>query len=242
MDGSLDIGRVLSRGFQTIANQFAVFAALAILLAGVPAVVARAVVPMALTPAQAVAVFLSPWSWLSMFVGLVLHALLQAALVRASIQDLRFQPVELGPLLGESFSLLLPMIGITIVMFVALAFGMILLVVPGIILMCMWMVAVPVLVEERQGIFGSLRRSAELTKGSRWWIFLLLVIYLVASGMINGITELTADSSNLVALIVSLIVSSLTGMVSAAMVASLYIELRGLREGGAASSLAEIFA
>ena len=43
-------------------------------------------------------------------------------------------------------------------------------------------------------------------------------------------------------LIVNLIVSSVTGMVASAMVASLYIELRALKEGAGAGGLAEIFA
>jgi uncharacterized membrane protein len=248
MGGNFDLGRVLSRGFQTIANQFAVFAALAILLAGVPSVLMRALAPTLVTapsPDAPFAMFLAPWFWISMLVGIVLSALLQAALVRGSIQDLRSEPVELGPILMESLSLVVPMIVMSIVIFVGFIFGMILLLVPGIILYCMWIVAVPVLVEERRGIFGSLSRSAELTKGSRWWIFLLLVIYLVVGGVISGMTRFTAsmnDTSNIPALIISLIVSSATGVVTAAMVASLYIELRAVKEGGAGGSLAEIFA
>ena len=245
MGGSLDIGRVLSRGFQTIANQFAVFATLAILLAGVPAVVMGLFSTTAATPAAAFATILSPWFWGTFLITILFSFILQAALVRASILDLRSEPVELGPILLESLSLVLPMIGMTFVMGIAVIFGMILLIVPGIILFCMWIVAVPVLVGERRGVFGSLERSAELTKGSRWWIFLLLILYVVAGAIVSalsGFAGIATGDSSVASLIVNLLVTSVTGMVASAMVASLYIELRALKEGAGAGGLAEIFA
>jgi hypothetical protein len=245
MNDSLDIGRVLTRGFQTIANQFAVLATLSILLAGIPAVIMGLFVARAADPAQAFAVIMSPWFWLTFLITILFSFVLQAALVRASILDLRSEPVEIGPILLEALSLLLPVIGVALVTGIAVMFGMILLIVPGIMLLCMWIVAVPVLVGERRGVFGSLERSAELTKGSRWWVFLLLVIYLVAGGIISGVTGrltgLTGGPSSVPTLIVSMIVSSVTGMVAAVMVASLYIELRALKEGDA-GDLSEIFA
>ena len=41
-----------------------------------------------------------------------------------------------------------------------------------------WIVAAPAQVVERTGVFGAFSRSAELTRGHRWPIFGLLVIYL----------------------------------------------------------------
>ena len=246
MNDSLDIGRVLSRGFQTIANQFAVLAALSILLAGIPAVVmGMFAARTAGDPAQALAIISSPWYWATFLITILFSFILQAALVRASILDLRSEPVAIGPILVEALSLLLPMIGMTFVIGISVMFGMILLIVPGIMLLCMWIVAVPVLVGERRGVFGSLERSAELTKGSRWWIFLLLIIYVVAAAIVrsvSGLTGLTAGSASVTTLIVTMIVSTIIGMVASVMVAALYIELRGLKEGEAAGGLAEIFA
>jgi len=45
---------------------------------------------------------------------------------------------------------------------------MIFLLVPGFILLAMWIAAAPVMLVEHLGIIDSLKRSTELTKGSRW--------------------------------------------------------------------------
>jgi hypothetical protein len=51
--------------------------------------------------------------------------------------------------------------------------------VPGILLFIMWSVAVPVKVLENQGIFDSMSRSMELTKGSRGRIFVIALLILL---------------------------------------------------------------
>ena len=61
-----------------------------------------------------------------------------------------------------------PLVVLSVIQSVAIACGLVLLVVPGVILLGMWMIAAPVMVVERLGIVDSLQRSAELTKGSRF--------------------------------------------------------------------------
>ena len=61
-----------------------------------------------------------------------------------------------------------PLVVLSVIQSVASACGLVLLVVPGVILLGMWMIAAPVMVVERLGIVDSLQRSAELTKGSRF--------------------------------------------------------------------------
>ena len=51
---------------------------------------------------------------------------------------------------------------------IAIGVGMIFLLVPGFILLAMWIAAAPVMLVEHLGIIDSLKRSTELTKGSRW--------------------------------------------------------------------------
>lgn len=51
---------------------------------------------------------------------------------------------------------------------IAIGIGMALLLVPGFILLAMWIAAAPVMLVEGLGIVESLKRSAELTRGSRW--------------------------------------------------------------------------
>jgi hypothetical protein len=161
------------------------------------------------------------------------------------VLDLSGRRGDLAGSLTAALGLLLPMIGLTIVSGVAIGFALLFLIVPGIILYVMWIVAVPVLVEERRGIFGSLSRSFELTRGSRWHIFGLLVIFIILSTVISAVLGLlnmgVALQSPLLFAGTSAIAAAISGLVMSAMLASLYFELRTVKEGATIDSLAEIF-
>jgi hypothetical protein len=58
-----------------------------------------------------------------------------------------------------------------------IVFGLILLVVPGIILGLMWALTVPVAAIENTGLLDSLNRSAELTKGGRGRVFVIYLLF-----------------------------------------------------------------
>jgi hypothetical protein len=76
-------------------------------------------------------------------------------------------------------------------LFVGLAFlvGLCLLVIPGIVLLVRYWVAVPVAVIESPGASASLRRSEELTDGNRWHVFAIAIIMgfivIVAAGLLG---------------------------------------------------------
>ena len=50
---------------------------------------------------------------------------------------------------------------------IAIAIGFVLLIIPGLFLITIWSVIVPVIVIERTGVFDSFGRSRELVKGQR---------------------------------------------------------------------------
>ena len=52
--------------------------------------------------------------------------------------------------------------------------------VPGLMMAVAWIVAAPALVVERTGVFGAFSRSAQLTRGRRWVLFALGVIFFIA--------------------------------------------------------------
>ncbi len=54
---------------------------------------------------------------------------------------------------------------------------MVLLVVPGIIVALMWSFVTPVLVVERTGLIDTFQRSRDLTRGHRWALLGLIVVY-----------------------------------------------------------------
>ena len=237
--GRIDIGSVVSRGFDTLRRQIRPFLALSIVLAGLPVLVLQYL----LGDGSGSADFdVGSLSWLiTMITGYVL----QAALMRSSILDQNGQPAEIEESIAVAIRLLLPMIGIAILTWILVIVGMVLLIVPGVIAYLMLIVAVPCLVEERRGVTESMRRSRELTKGSRGMILLLVILfsifYFAVEGFVGVVTGIFGGDSDLGTAIEAGLVSALTAMFMAVMLASLYIELRTVKEGATTDSLAAIF-
>jgi uncharacterized membrane protein len=241
----IDIGRVLQRAFQALGRNAAGFILLSVALAGIPTLgfewVALSNNP---DPENAFAgpgalVNLAAWL-LSVFTTYLLNA----ALVRSVILDLSDRPVDLQGSMVGAVSLVLPMVGLAIVTGLGVGLGLILLIVPGIIFYIMWIVAVPVLVEERAGVFGSMSRSTDLTRGSRWQIFALLLVFLFFFGALSAVTQRIAGEtpSAFVAALVAGVAATAYALLGAVGTASLYVELRTVKEGATADGLADIFA
>lgn len=76
---------------------------------------------------------------------------------------------------GRIFYLALIMFGY----WIGIGVGFLLLIVPGIILVLMWSLTIPVAVIEDTGLRDSVNRSTELTKGSRGRVFVIYVLFLV---------------------------------------------------------------
>ena len=49
-----------------------------------------------------------------------------------------------------------------------------------------WIMAVPAQVVEQPGVFGAIGRSADLTRGHRWPIFGLMIIFAIGSTAAQG--------------------------------------------------------
>lgn len=68
-----------------------------------------------------------------------------------------------------------PLLLLSILLSVVVGAGLFLLIAPGVVLWVMFRVAVPALVIQRTGVLESFGRSRELTSGSRWRLFLMLL-------------------------------------------------------------------
>lgn len=175
-------------------------------------------------------------------VGMILAAVMQAALVRVAIEDLNGKRPSLGDCIGTAISLLLPTIGVALLTTFGAAFALLLLVVPGIILFLRWSVSVPSLVQERLGVFSSMARSSELTKGSRWPLFGLWIILILAAGAIQLALERVMPAVGVTAaLSLDAVATSLVSLLTTVAPAVSYVELRRVKEGTSVEDLAEIF-
>jgi hypothetical protein len=107
--------------------------------------------------------------------------LLEAALVKA-VQDGR--DGRKGLSVAQTFRSVvpdLPTVAIaSIVAGIAIWIGLALLVVPGLYLLTIWAVIIPVLVIERRGAFAAFGRSQQIVRGHGWQVFgILVLLYLV---------------------------------------------------------------
>ena len=241
----IDVGKVVSRGFDVIKRNAGPYGAVALLLGGLPGFLVGLATVNGIETANPIAMFISPLYWGAILLSLLCGSVLQAALVRSSILDLSGRPADVGGSLTAALALLPALIGLTVLTSIILIVGFILLIVPGIIFYVIFSVAVPVLVEERPGIIGSLERSVALTRGSRWQVFGVLVVYILfymAISMVLGVVGGVAGQQSLVAqLFVSTVIGVAGTLVFAALLASLYVELRTVKEGATTESLAAIF-
>jgi len=124
-------------------------------------------------------------------VGIIAAFLLQATLVKA-VQDVRDGRADLS--IGETVSAATPYLGAvagaSILAGIAITIGLILLIVPGLFLITIWAVIVPVIVLERSGVFASFGRSHQLVRGRGWHVFgtlVLLWVVLLAVNLVLGL-------------------------------------------------------
>jgi hypothetical protein len=252
---NVDIGRVITRGFEALKGNFLPFLGFALLLAGVPAfcqayLLATNVEQVRVGAIDGLSYVMALFG--GIFVTFAGGIVLQGVLTRSTILQLSGRAPDVPGSALLALRLLLPLVGISICVGFMIGVGLICLIVPGIILWCAFSVSVPALVEERGGVFASLGRSRELTRGSRLMIFLLGVLIWVFSLIIGAIFGAIGGAAGLrfglgptqliYAGLSQGLAASLTQVISTVLIAALYVELREVKEGAGAGELAEVFA
>ena len=159
--------------------------------------------------------------------------LIQAALTEgvADVRDGRAD-LSLGETLGRAWPRLWTVVGVSIVAGIAIALGLVLLIVPGLYLMTIWSVVVPVVVLERLGVFQAMGRSRELVRGYGWTVFGVIVLtFLIdfAASIVLGIAlgGLPAAAAHYFG---NVITTTLVTPFVAATWTSMYFQLRELQE------------
>lgn len=252
---NFEIGRVLSLTFSVIGRNAPLFFGLSFVVNGIPQMGLQYLQlstlglgqPGVVPSADAAMTYLT-FTGLYLVFAVVFGGLLNAMLCRAAIEDLNGGRPQLGDCLATAVAVLLPLIAIGLVSGIAIFVGFLFLIVPGIYLALGWVVAVPVLVQEREGVFGSLSRSRALTRGSRWRLFAMFLVMLVMLwvlsiplGMFMALGG--ALGAPFVAPAISTAISAtLSSVFSTTIAAVSYIELRRIREGTGIEELAQIFA
>jgi hypothetical protein len=168
---------------------------------------------------------------LAVVVSLVGAFLTQGALAKA-IQDLLDGHVDMG--FGETLAAARPYLGriagASILAGLGIAFGLILFIIPGLVLLTWWSLITPVIVFENSGAVESLGRSRRLVSGWAWQVFgvfLLMFLLLIGFGILLGVVLLPLPDD-----VAQFVSDALGGAITAPFIALvaiiLYNRLRGL--------------
>jgi hypothetical protein len=123
---------------------------------------------------------------LGSLVSIVAAFVLQATLVKA-VQDVRDGHADLS--IGETVRGALPFIApvalASILAGIAITIGLLLIIVPGLFLITIWAVIVPVIIIERSAALASFGRSRQLVRGHGWHVFGTLVLVYIIMLVVN---------------------------------------------------------
>lgn len=128
---------------------------------------------------------------LAAIVSIIAAFLLQATLIKA-VEDVRDGRVDLS--FGETMQAARPAVGrvalASIVAGIGITIGLVLLIVPGLYLLTIWCLVVPVVVLEGAETFAALGRSRQLVRGHGWQVFgtlVLVFVVLLVVGVVIGL-------------------------------------------------------
>ena len=192
--------------------------------------------------------FLLPGVPLALALGQVADAvmglILSGAVAYAVFQELGGRHAGIGEALTRGLTRFFPLLLASLLTGMGMVLGFMLLLIPGLILMCLWSLVVPACVLERLGPLSSLSRSARLTKGYRWPVFGLILLTVIAGLILYAAAVFMATllTDNFVAIIAFSIppVAILTAF-QEVMTTIIYYDLRGVKEGLTLDNLVDVF-
>jgi hypothetical protein len=184
--------------------------------------------------------------WLGLLVSALISLAgtfwLQGALIQA-VSDVRDGRADLS--VSETFSQVYPRLGTIIVagllLGLAIAVGLLLLIVPGLYLMTIWIAVIPAIVLENRGIGESFGRSRELVRGYGWNVFgiiVLTILILLGVGITIGLI-LSPLAEWLASLIQQIVANTIVTPFVVAVWTLVYYRLKGREEAAPADAAPE---
>ena len=182
--------------------------------------------------------------WLGALLGFVASIAgifwLQGALVLA-VDDVRDGRADLS--LTQTLDRVTPHLGtlvaVGLLAGIAIAIGLVLLIVPGLYLMTIWLLIVPAIMLEDRGVGDSFGRSHELVRGYGWSVFgviVLTVLIFIGVGIVFGILDSVVDSA-WVSFALNVLLQTVTAPFLALAWTNTYYELRDLKGAEATAAV-----
>jgi hypothetical protein len=147
----------------------------------------------------------------------------------------------------------LPLLACAFLFHLGVLLGLVLLIVPGVIAATALLTAGPVIVSERAGIFIAFQRAVFLSRDNRWIILLLIVAYAMLNAAFGFVSNFISRSILtgagggypmgliVVVSVVASLLSTITQMIRSTGIATVYHELRTMKENPMADELGKVF-
>jgi len=241
--GKISIGPVFSRTFGVLFANFVPFLLVAFLLT-VPVLVFNLLAGGGAAVADPAAI--GPMFFIGLLISMVVSYTVMGALVFGTVQELHGKRAAMGECVSRGLAVVLPVIVIGFLVSIMVGVASLALIIPGIIVFVICSVAIPAAVVERPGIWASVKRSAELTKGNRWQVFALMLIFYGGLMLIGyalqmaGIPVMVPDGSAF-SLVAQFVWSACNVAVYAVFGAVMYHDLRVAKEGVTTAQIAAVF-
>ncbi len=170
-------------------------------------------------------------------IGIIITAVLQAAMLRAAAQATVGDPVDIEASYRWGLKRFPSVLLVSILVGLAVAFGFILLIIPGVIFLAMLSVSIPALVIENLKGTDAMSRSWNLVKGHFWHVLGTVVVAALISGVVGGILGSIGGSNWFVNWIFTTIGTIVTAPFTALVTIILYLDLRARVEALTADRL-----
>ena len=177
---------------------------------------------------------------LTAVIGVIISAVLQAAIMRGAAQGSIGDPVDIDASYKWGFARFGSVILISILVGLAVAGGLILFVIPGLIFAVMFSVAIPALVVENLRGTDAMSRSWNLVKGHFWHAVGVIILAAIIAGVVSAIITAVGSAINdnwFISWVFQAIAQIITAPFAAIVSVLLYLDLRARREALSADGL-----
>ena len=170
--------------------------------------------------------------------SLAITALGNALVALTVVQQLRGETVNVGSNVQRVLARIVPLVLTVFYGFVVVCAGLLALIIPGLIAMTAFFVAIPACILDRTGPNSSLSRSADLTRSHRWPIFAVIAAFLILNIILNAALNkiLGAIAATLWHQVRLLLVGAIVPAFWTVVIAVIYFDLRAATEGTTSAS------
>ena len=234
----LNLGQVVQKCLQTYLKLFLPVSLLGLIVFS-PLILLNVLIPETMSQGSG-----TLWDTLLLIIPFAFGSFLSAVLTTYILKHLREEKATLSECLQRGFQRLPLLMALNLLVTIALFAGLILLIIPGLLLMTLFSVAVPAFVVERASLFGPFRRSVQLTRPAFWpvlGLFLLFGVLVIMTTPLLLLIGLVSFDSLILANVGQTLWGILISGAQSVLTVVIYHELRTKVEGASSEELLEVF-